>query len=585
MSHRFRTQRMTLFSLCLAWGLMGLSVHALSSTEDPTDPSPKADAVDEVPGDENTAGKDVEEKGSEGEKDLKSPEEKKDKKAKSKEKDKKAKSEEKDEESESEDEDKKAESEEKANSDGDETDGDETDEDEKIADGERFKPSTREFTFPELDKRTVLFFKIEGPIDLGLAPFIERVIEEAESREDVVAILTEINTPGGRVDAAVQIKNVLLESTIPTIAWVHSEAISAGALIAYAHDGIFFSTGGTMGAATPIQMAPGGDAQPVGEKVVSYMRGVMRATAEANDRDGELAEAMVDASIEIPGISKKDKLSTLTDAEALKWGVGDGAANSRKELLETLGLGDAQIEERETNWAEGIARFLTGPTVSGLLMAIGMLGIFLEFSSPGFGLPGIVGLLSFLLFFTGHYVVHLAGLEEMAILGVGMVLLGLEILVIPGFGLAGIAGILAMVAALVMMMVALPLEVSWELGSLNDAISRVSIAFALTVAMGFAVFRFLPRTTPVRRLVLNASMAGEQGFESFDMKARSSLVGSEGVVAMDLRPSGKVRINDALVDVVSEGGFIGKGTPIKVISAEGARVMVRASKPADGGTS
>ena len=446
----------------------------------------------------------------------------------------------------------------------------------------KYTTSSRTWDLKATPEQEILFVEIKGPIDLGIAPFLQRVVDEAEERENVVAILTEIHTPGGRVDAAVEIKNALLQATVPTFAWVHSEAISAGALIAYAHDGIFFSRGGTMGAATPIQMAPGGGAQPVGEKVVSYMRGVMRATAEAKDRDGALAEAMVDATLEIPGITAKDKLVTLTDEEALRWGVADGSANSRSELLEQLGLAEATVTKVETNWAEEVARFLTGPTLSGLLMAIGMLGLFLEFSTPGFGIPGIAAVIAFSLFFVGHFVVHLAGAEELALLGFGVLLLGLEIFVIPGFGVAGIGGLIAVLAALVMMMVALPLDVSWEIGSLDDAISRVSLALAATIGLAFVAVQTLPKSKTVNRLVLQKEMTGADGFESFATDSRKALLGQTGRVEMDLGPSGKARIGGDLVDVVSEGGYVEKGSVVSVVRVEGARVVVRSSANEEG---
>ena len=440
----------------------------------------------------------------------------------------------------------------------------------------RFKPSVREIPFAGAEGKVVLLVSIQGPIDLGIAPYLERVLAGAAERDDVVALISEIDTPGGRVDAAGQIKDAFLNAKIPTVAWVHSQAISAGALIAFSHDFILFSTGGTMGAATPIQLGAGGDAQPVGEKVVSYMRSIMRATAEAKGRDGDVAEAMVDADFRVSGVSRKGKLLTLTDKQALEIGVGDGAADSLESVLEFMHLQDATIERPQSNWAEEVARVLTGPTLSSLLMALGMLGIFFELSSPGFGFPGILGISSLLLFFLGHSVVHLAGAEEMALLGVGLLLVGAEIFVIPGLGIAGLLGVFCVFISLVLMLIAMPLEVSWEMGDLSSAIQRVGISMALTLAGIIGFFRFLPESSAGRWLVLRDTLGGDSviPISSPEETERDVEVGATGVVERDLRPVGKARIGGALFDVVSQGDYLEVGDAVRVIAVEGSRVVV-----------
>jgi membrane-bound serine protease (ClpP class) len=208
--------------------------------------------------------------------------------------------------------------------------------------------------------------------------------------------------------------------------------------------------GGTIGAATPIQLGAEGGAEAVGEKMTSYVRGVFRATAEAKKRDPVLAEAMVDASISVPGLAPTGKLLTATANEALDWGLVDVLVEGRAGLLERTGLGTARIEARETGWAERLARVLTDPVLSGMLMSFGFLGLLMEFYTPGFGVIGAIGLTCLGLFFFGHSVVHLAGMEELLLFAVGLVLLGVELFVTPGFGLLGILGLAGIAASLVM---------------------------------------------------------------------------------------------------------------------------------------
>src|SRR5512145_80105 len=202
---------------------------------------------------------------------------------------------------------------------------------------------------------------IEGIIDLGLAPYVQRVLNEATDA-GAAAVILEINTFGGRVDAAVLIRDALLNSRVQTVAFVNKRAISAGALIALATEKIVMGDGGTIGAATPVQMGqPGAPAQPVEEKTVSYVRKEFRATAEARKRPPLIAEAMVDADVEIPDLIEKGKLLTLTTEEALKHKVADFRAETIESVLEHLGLAGSQVRRVSPNWAEELVRFLTNP--------------------------------------------------------------------------------------------------------------------------------------------------------------------------------------------------------------------------------
>jgi membrane-bound serine protease (ClpP class) len=430
----------------------------------------------------------------------------------------------------------------------------------------------RDVTIHASSSATVVHVRIDGTVDLGLSAFLDRVIAQ---HPNAAALLLEINTLGGRVDAAIQIRDALLASKIKTIAFIHPRAISAGALISLACDVIAISSGASIGAATPIQMGEGG-AEPVGEKMVSYFRTEMRTTAEAKGRRGDVAEAMVDSSVEIPGLDPAGKLLTLDTEGALSTGIADFKADSVQQVLEQVQLGSSKRETQSENWAEKLVRFLTDPVVSGLLMSLGTLGILIELYTPGLGLPGALGTLCLALFFGGHLLVNLAGLEELILFVVGLGLLALEVLVLPGFGIAGVLGIVCMVASLVLTLVGLPLGVTFQTGAWVEPLVRVTAALIATVVLMLLSLRVLPKSRAARGLVLSSSAASSEGFVAHDS---TRLLGQVGVSESELRPAGVVRFGSERVDVVSEGTFVARGQSVRVVQVEGVRVVVRAEEP------
>jgi membrane-bound serine protease (ClpP class) len=415
---------------------------------------------------------------------------------------------------------------------------------------------------------------IEGMIDLGLAPFVQRVLKEANEAH-AQAVILNINTFGGRVDAAVLIRDALLEAKVPTIAFINKRAISAGALISLAAEKIIMANGGTIGAATPVQMgAPGAPAQPVEEKTVSYVRKEFQATAEQRNRPPLIAAAMVDADVEIPDLIEKDKLLTLTTKEALRVNIADFQANSLEAVLEFLNLADAEVRHASETWAESLVRFLTDPVVSSLLMTVGILGIMLEMRVPGFGIPGGIGLLSLALFFWGHGLVQLAGLEELLLVGLGLILVGVEIFLIPGFGIAGILGIMALIGGLGMSLIGT--GATWD--SVLAALGRVSLSILVAIVATLALLRYFPRLPFGRRLILETNLQATEGYES-SPAADHRWLGKQGMAVSDLRPSGIARFDGERVDVVSDGTFIQAGQPLEVVRVDGNRVVVRLASP------
>lgn len=416
---------------------------------------------------------------------------------------------------------------------------------------------------------------IEGTVDLGLAALIKRVFDK---HANAGVLLLDINTLGGRVDAAIQIRDALLASKAKTIAYVHPRAISAGALIALACDVIVVAPGGSIGAATPIQIGSDG-AEPVSEKMVSYFRTEMRTTAEAKGRRGDIAEAMVDASVEIPGLDPAGKLLTMDTDSALEFGIADAKAADVSAALAAVGLAGVSVENIEENWAEKAVRFVTQPVVSGFLMSIGTLGLMIELYAPGLSLPGAIGVICLSLFFGGHLLVNLAGLEELILLALGCGLLALEVFVIPGFGAAGVAGILCIMASLVLTTIGLPLGVLLSTGAWVEPLTRVAIALGVTVVLMIIALRYLPRTRAMSGLVLSSTLASNvtpEGPSTFVSADETRFQDQLGVAESDLRPVGVARFGETRIDVVSEGGYVRAGTPVRVIEVEGGRIVVRA---------
>lgn len=426
------------------------------------------------------------------------------------------------------------------------------------------------FCFPvESQTKRVYRIPIEGMIDRGLAPYVRRVLQEATNAD---ALILEIDTLGGRVDAALQIRDELLDAEIKTIAFINKRAISAGALISLATDHIVMSPGATIGAATPIQLDLTGKGNPVTEKYVSYFRTEMRATAEKTGRRGDIAEAMVDAEYEIEGLSEKGKLLTLTTGDALKYEIAEHEASTFADVLEKFELSGAEVVNVETNWAEKLVRFLTSPGISLLLMIAGFLGIFIEVKTPGFGIGGTIGVICLGFFFWGHFLVRLAGWEELILFLVGVILLLIELLIIPGFGVVGVLGIIAILTSLALSLVGRFEFLTWE--DVQMALSKVTAALIGSIILTVVLVKFLPRTSLGKQVILKEIQERGEGFVA-QTEDQVELIGMTGITITPLHPSGTMLLNDMRYDVVSEGDFIEKNTQVKVIKVEGVRIVVR----------
>lgn len=384
-------------------------------------------------------------------------------------------------------------------------------------------------------------------------------------------VLIRMNTFGGMVNFADSIRSRILDSPIPTIVYIDHNAASAGALISLACDKIYLSKGSSIGAASVVNQT--GEIMP--EKYQSYMRGLMRATAEAKGRDPRIAEAFVDPNVDLPQWKQAGQVLTFTSREAVESGFADGEVKTLQEILKAEGIADARISKHEVSWMDALVGFLTNPAVQGFLIVLIMGGIYFEMTSPGIGLPLIVALTATVLYFAPLYIEGLAEHWEILLFVVGVVLLLLEIFIIPGFGVAGIAGILLIVCSFAFSMV--PND-SFDFSM--TAPNLLFRAFVLVIAsiVGAVVVsvilgRSILKSGAFRRLVLADEQKSESGYVSSTLS--KELIGREGIAKTDLRPSGKVEIDDKWYDAVSLDGYITKGTMIRVEKHENYNLFVR----------
>jgi membrane-bound serine protease (ClpP class) len=404
---------------------------------------------------------------------------------------------------------------------------------------------------------TIYVVPVEKTVEKGLFAFLERAVKEAEN-DGASAIIFDVNTPGGAVDAAGEIGKLFTTTDLRTIAFVNKQALSAGAFISLNADEIYMVPGAVMGSAAVIDQS--GNAAD--KKAQSYWLAAMRSAAEESGRDPLYAEAMANVDVDLPEYGAgKGELLTLTTDQALEVGYSDGTVTNLESLIETLGYQDPVIKNVEESFAEKLARFITHPVVVPILLSIGSLGLVLELYSPGFGIPGFMGISSLLLFFYGHLVAGLAGYEAIILFVIGLGLIVLEIFV-PG-GIAGIIGFIAVIG-------------SFFLASGNVVHMGISllIALILSVLVSILMIKVLGKKVKFfRKIILTDSTSTENGYVS--NKTRSELVGVEGVTITALRPAGTVAVGDERIDVVSEGGFIQKDKKVKIVKAEGSRIVVR----------
>ncbi len=422
------------------------------------------------------------------------------------------------------------------------------------------------------DSGSVWVLTIDGEIGHGTVSYLRQGISDAV-QADALAVIIKFSTPGGYLDSAVASRDAILDTKIPTIAYVDREAYSAGALLAIACEAIYFAPGGVMGAATPVYFESGTMKEAL-EKIVSATRKLFAATAETRGRNSSIAKAMVDRDVEIEGLIEKGKLLTLTSQEAFQWGYSEGKVGNLKELLEANGLAKARVVHFSRRWIDSVVEVLTQSWVAALLITIGMLGLIAEMLIPGFGIPGIVGLTCLAAFFWSHFLVGLAGWESALFLLGGLVAILLEIFVFTAvdFGAAGLGGLVLIGLGFYTSMVG-PLVQPTEA---MHAIVAVSVGLVVAlVGVIFLVTR-LPKTRlRFGGVILSQVITGRAFDKAKKQHSISDWLGREGAAATDLRPMGTGVFSGERTDVVCEEGFLENGTRIVVTKDDGYRKIVR----------
>jgi membrane-bound serine protease (ClpP class) len=439
------------------------------------------------------------------------------------------------------------------------------------------------------NKKVVYKFEIRKMIAAPIWRTTQKSFDEAEEM-GADYVLIHMNTYGGQVDFADSIRTRILNSSIPVLVYIDNQAISAGALISIAADSIYMRPGGSIGAATVVDQT----GQQVPDKFQSFMRSMMRATAEAHGkkpvvkdgdttmvwhRDPDIAQAMVDPRIVVEGIIDTGQVLTLTAREAISFGFCEGEASSVAEVLEKAGIEEYVIAEFKATPMEKAIQFLVNPAVSGLLIILIIGGIYFELQTPGVGFPLIAAVAAAVLYFAPLYLEGLASNWHIIVFVVGIVLIAIEVFAIPGFGVTGVLGIIGVISGLTFGMID---KIVFNFGPSENGVREVLMGFSIVVGsilVAFILSLWLTRkifspNNLFGSLALEKVQEVNEGYVSFDTTLQTSLVGTKGKAHTDLRPSGKVTINDNIYDAVSEIGYIGKGTEIKVRRHESGQLYV-----------
>lgn len=406
----------------------------------------------------------------------------------------------------------------------------------------------------ETTGKKAVWIPAEHGVERGLENFLRRAFQEAEAQGAQLVIL-EVDTPGGEMEAAGSIGELVRQASMQVVAYIDNQAFSAGTYIALNADQIIMTPGASIGAATPIDVR--GNAADL--KVISAWSEKMAAAANMNGRDPEIARAMVEIDMELKGIKPRGKVLSLDAQQAQKLGYADKVVADRNALLRELGMNPEDVTRVEPTIAERIARAVTSPVVMSLLLVIGLVGVTIELFHPGFGVAGSIGLSSFALYFFGHYIAGFANWLHIGLFVLGIVLLILEIF-IPG-GVVGSVGFVSMVSGLVL-----------AAYDTQQGLAALGIAVLATIVVTFVLFKYFGFRGMWEKLILRDTQQNEAGYVA--PRDRRALQDKTGISLTPLRPAGVVKIDGERVDAVTEGGFIPAGRPIKVVYVEGTRVVV-----------
>lgn len=419
-------------------------------------------------------------------------------------------------------------------------------------------------------KTRVLKVLLAAEIDPRTNRLMTLALEQAEEQE-VDYVVIEMDTYGGALTDADEIRTMVLDFEKPVYVFINKDAASAGALISIACDSIYMAKAASIGAATVV--TADGTAAP--DKYQSYMRSIMRSTAEANGRDPQIAEAMVDETLEVDSISKAGSVITFSTSEAIKYGFCEAQVNSIDEIMERSGVTDYELVEFELSGTEKVIALFLNPFISGILILVIIGGIYFELQTPGVGFPLIAAVIAAVLYFVPYYLNGLAENWEIIMFVIGILLIAAEIFVIPGFGIAGVAGIVLTAGALILVMVnndAFDFSFVGFESLLIAAVTTVVGIFGSIILMFFGGMK-MSESRAFKRIALETSMDRSAGYTSSFMK--EPMVGKKGEAFTVLRPSGKVSIDGDIYDAFTRGNYIDKGAQIIVVSDEGTSLKVK----------
>lgn len=392
---------------------------------------------------------------------------------------------------------------------------------------------------------------IKGEINRATHNYIRDVLEDLAD-ENVSALIFEIDTYGGSVEEAQKIKDLIISTNIPTISFVNNKAISAGVLITIASEKVVMTTSSTIGSAETI---------PNTEKILSFWRSTLRDTAQFRGRNTQIIEGMADKDVVVGGISEKGKLINLTGQEAVEYGIADLLANDVNEIISELNLSTTEVDVLEEGLQIKLAKYISSPYISTLLLIMGFIGLVIEIMTPGFGIGGTISLLGFGLYFAGNILAGNSNWMSLLLFVLGLVLLIIEVFV-PGFGLPGVSGITLVLVGTVLAM-----------DNIRTGIMSLSIAIIISTIASFYLVKMGFKSKLFRGIILTNKLDEERGYSSG--RNMKHLLDMEGVALSELRPAGFIEIDGEKLDALSEGEFISKNSLVKVVRVEGSKIYVR----------
>lgn len=436
------------------------------------------------------------------------------------------------------------------------------------------------------NRPVVYLLPIEGEVRPIMMALFKRGLEEAKDKE-VDLVLLEMDTPGGELRIAEEISQTLLQSEVHTATWIKKEGLSAGMLIAISTERIYMKPViSSVGDCQPIFMTTG-EIKEAPEKILTNVRRMGRTAARKNGYNVDIVNAMIDEGksyVSEDGSVKcgTGELLTLTGEEAVEIGFARGLADSVDEVLEQMDLGNARIKKFEKNWAESLAAFIASPAIASLLTLVGLVCLFIEYKTPGFGLFGGVGLACLGFVFWGHSIAYLAGNEGLLLFLLGLVLLGVEIFLIPGFGLAGAAGLGLIIVGLIVTFLEVPVFDPLFMPEMHLARPLLMVGFSVvgSILLVFVVARYLPELKSMEAIGISlpTTLNVDRGFSSHDMKPQEGFVGRDGTAVSALKPSGIVLVEGTRLNVVTEGEYVEAGEKVRVVKVDGFRVVVQVEK-------